>query len=122
MKIDVGEMTLEQINEECAFAQGWSRMNGVWLIEESKNATTGAKYRSWYCKEEDYTPTTDSKQAMDLMKAFNCGVAYIEDGLWMATVTIEEPLDVTIQYGDTPELAISKAVVKVYMKRMVGDK
>jgi hypothetical protein len=61
-------------------------------------------------REEEFRPSTNGQQAMDLLREFNMSVMpyniATEDHRWEATI-----YEQAIEYGPTLEIAICKAVI-----------
>jgi hypothetical protein len=61
-------------------------------------------------REEEFRPSTNGQQAMDLAREHNIGLAPQIDGSWSALVYWDADM-LPPQLGPTPELAICKAII-----------
>ena len=98
------QQELDQINADCALAQGWELDSGCWDAHDNDGLIPV----------ESYTPTTNGQQAMELVKVFKmCLDNNSDEALAWIPRPPKEPV-----YGDGPtsEIAICKSVQAMYME------
>lgn len=117
MKIKVSELEREKLAEWAARAQRWKKRDGSrWFNEPQNQWIYVDSNKTFRCSVEGYRPDINGGQAMELMKKFNILAYPLFSGEYFATpirsyTYEEEPIYSDGQTGETPEIAICRAVV-----------